>query len=461
MPKPILLNAFHMNTVAHQSHGMWTHPRDRSRDYNTLAYWLELARTLERGCFDGLFLADVLGVYDVYQGSPAAALRNGMQIPVGDPMLLIPAMATVTEHLGFGVTGTISFEPPYPFARRMSTLDHLTKGRIAWNVVTGYLNSAAQGMGLSKQETHDRRYDSADEYMDVVYRLWEGSWEDDAVRADKATRVFTDPAKVHRVRFEGEFYKLDAIHLCEPSPQRTPVLFQAGASGRGRAFAARHAECVFVVGTSKPAAASLVADLRERALGRGRRADDVRIFNMATVVVGRDEAEARAKLAEYRSHVSHESALAVLSGWSGVDLGKYGLDEPLRYEKTEAIQSFMDIFRGGDAQRPITMRELAERAAIGGSSPLVVGSPAQVADELEAWVDETGIDGFNLAYVVMPETFTDFVDLVVPELQRRGRLKRAYESGTLRQKLFGRARLPDSHPAAALRPNATRGSRVS
>jgi alkanesulfonate monooxygenase len=348
-----------MNTVAHQSHGMWTHPRDRSRHYNQIGYWLDLARTLERGRFDGLFLADVLGVYDVYQGSPDAALRNGMQIPVGDPMLLIPAMATVTEHLGFGVTGTLSFEPPYPFARRMSTLDHLTNGRIAWNVVTGYLNSAAQGMGLSKQETHDRRYDSADEYMEVVYRLWEGSWEDDAVQADKTTRVFTDPAKVHRVRFDGAYYSVDAIHLCEPSPQRTPVLFQAGASARGRAFAARHAECVFINGTSKPVAASFVADLRERTVEQGRRADDVRIFNMATVIVGRDEAEARAKLADYRSHVSHESALAVLSGWSGIDLGKYGLDEALRYEKTEAIQSFMDIFRAGDTQKFWTMRSAA------------------------------------------------------------------------------------------------------
>ena len=195
MSKPILLNAFQMNTVVHHGHGMWTHPRDRSRHYNELGYWLDLARTLERGCFDGIFLADVLGVYDVYQGSPDAALRNAMQIPVGDPMLLIPAMAAVTEHLGFGVTGTIGFEPPYPFARRMSTLDHLTNGRIAWNVVTGYLNSAARGIGLSTQQTHDQRYEAADEFMEVVYRLWEGSWEDDAVVADKLAHVFADPAK--------------------------------------------------------------------------------------------------------------------------------------------------------------------------------------------------------------------------------------------------------------------------
>ena len=452
MAKPILLNAFQMNTVGHHAHGLWAHPRDRSRHYNELGYWLDLARTLERGCFDGVFFADVLGAYDVYQDSPAAALRNAMQIPVGDPMLLIPAMAAVTEHLGFGVTGIVGIEPPYPFARRMSTLDHLTNGRVAWNIVTGYLNSAARGMGQSALQNHDQRYDAADEFMEVVYRLWEGSWEDDAVVADKNTHVFVDPAKVHRVQFAGAHYRVDAIHLCEPSPQRTPVLFQAGSSERGRVFAARHAECVFILQTSKTATASIVADLRARTVAQGRAADDMRIFNMATVITGRDEADAQAKLADYRRYVSAESVLAILAGGSGIDLGKYGLDEPLRYEKTDAVQSIMHMFQT-DASKSRTMRELAARGGIGSGSLLIVGSPTQVADELEAWIDATGIDGFNLASAVMPETFTDFVDLVVPELQRRGRMKLAYEPGTLRGKLFGRARLPGSHPASALRPS--------
>lgn len=231
MPRDILINAFHMNTIGHQSPGMWTHPRDTSRNYTDLAYWADLARTLERGLIDGLFLADVLGVYDVYAGTPDAALRNAVQVPVNDPSLIIPPMAMVTEHLGFGVTCTLSFEPPYPFARRMSTLDHLTKGRIGWNVVTGYLDSAAKGMGQGAQVGHDRRYDVAEDYMQVVYKLWEGSWEDGAVLADRERRQFADPAKVHRVTHDGPFYKLDAIHLSEPSPQRTPVLYQAGALG--------------------------------------------------------------------------------------------------------------------------------------------------------------------------------------------------------------------------------------
>src|SRR3954462_14364916 len=184
MTRQIRLNAFAMNCVAHQSPGLWTHPRDRTADYNRLPYWTHLARTLERGRFDGLFLADVLGVYDVFGGSPDAALRNATQTPVNDPLLLISAMAAGTENLGFGVTVTLTYEPPFTFARRMSTLDHLTEGRIGWNIVTGYLDSAAKGMGQSGQKAHDDRYAVAEEYMDVVYKLWEGSWADDAAVAD-------------------------------------------------------------------------------------------------------------------------------------------------------------------------------------------------------------------------------------------------------------------------------------
>ena len=186
MAKEIRLNAFEMNCVAHQSPGLWRHPRDRSREYKRLPYWIELAQILERGLFDGLFLADVLGVYDVFGGEARAASTHAAQIPVNDPLLLVPAMAAATRHLGFGVTVNLSSEPPYNFARRMSTLDHLTEGRIGWNIVTGYLDSAARGAGRDKQTAHDDRYAIAEDYMEVVYKLWEGSWADDAVRADAA-----------------------------------------------------------------------------------------------------------------------------------------------------------------------------------------------------------------------------------------------------------------------------------
>ncbi len=450
--KEIRLNAFEMNCVGHQSPGLWAHPRDRAAHYTDLDYWTGLARTLERGRFDGIFLADVLGIYDVYGGSPAAALRHAVQVPVNDPLLLIPAMAAVTEHLGFGVTCTLSYEPPYPLARRLSTLDHLTRGRVGWNIVTGYLNSAAAGMGLAEQPRHDQRYEVADEYMQVMYRLWEESWADDAVVRDKARRVFADPAKIRRIDHRGRYYRVDAIHLCEPSPQRTPVLYQAGASTRGRAFAAAHAECVFINGPSAPVVAAQVADLRRRAVAAGRAADDLMIFSLATVIVAASDAAAEDKHAEYRRYADPEAALALFSGWTGVDFSRYRPEDELRYIETEAMRSALESFTSADPGRVWTVRELARHVAIGGRGPLFVGGPQRIADTMQEWVAATGVDGFNLAYAVTPESFEDFVDLVVPELQRRGVYKRDYRPGTLREKLFGAGpRLVPPHPAARVR----------
>jgi FMN-dependent oxidoreductase (nitrilotriacetate monooxygenase family) len=456
MTKEIRLNAFDTNCVVHQSAGLWAHPRDRADRYASLDYWVEIAQILERGKFDALFIADVLGVYDVYGGDVTTALREATQVPLNDPVLVIPPMALVTEHLGFGVTCTLSFEPPYPFARRMSTLDHLTNGRAGWNIVTGYLNSAAKGVGMDGQTGHDLRYAIADEYMEVMYKLWEGSWEDDAVVRDRTNRIFTRPEKVHRVVHNGENYRVDAIHLSEPSPQRTPVLYQAGASTPGREFAARHAECVFLLGPSKHVVAPRVADLRQRAVRHGRDPRELLVFTLMTVTVGRTDAEAQAKYEEYRSYISHAGALTLFSGWTGVDFSRYDLDDPIEYIKNDAINSAVEAFTVADPKRVWTVREIAEFVGIGGMGAIVVGSPSSVADQLESWVNETDIDGFNLAYAVTPETFSDFVDLVVPELQRRGIYKREYREGTLREKLYGpgRARLPQNHPAARYRYHA-------
>ncbi|HEY1723580.1 MAG TPA: LLM class flavin-dependent oxidoreductase [Magnetospirillaceae bacterium] len=451
--KHIRLNAFAMNCAGHMSAGLWTHPRDTSSHYTDLDHWIELAKLLERGKFDGLFLADVLGVYDVYRGTNDAALRAATQVPVNDPSLLVPAMAAATRHLGFAVTCTLSYEPPYPFARRMSTLDHLTKGRIGWNVVTGYLDSAAKGAGKDKQTAHDARYDVAEEYMELVYRLWEGSWEDDAVIRDRATGTFVRPEKVHRVTFEGQHYKLDAIHLSEPSPQRTPLLYQAGASSKGRDFAARHAECVFLSAPSKAVIGPRVADIRARAAKMGRDPSDVLIFMGANVIVAETEAAARAKLDEYRRYINIDGALALLSGWTGIDFSQYNLDDPVTHVQSDAIRSAVEALTTADPGKVWTVRELALASGIGGISPIFIGTPAQVADEMQAWVAETGVDRFNLSYAVMPESFVDVVDLLVPELQRRGAFKTDYAAGTYREKLFGpgRARLPTTHPAAKVR----------
>jgi len=455
MKKQIRLNAFAMNCVAHQSPGLWTHPRDRTAEYNRLPYWIDLARTLERGRFDGLFLADVLGVYDVFGGSPDAALRNATQTPSNDPLLVIPAMAAVTENLGFGVTSNLSYEPPYTFARRMSTLDHLTEGRIGWNVVTGYLDSAARGAGKQKQTAHDDRYDVADEYMEVVYKLWEGSWEDDAALRDRARGIFADPSKVHRVQHEGNNYRVDAIHLSEPSPQRTPVLYQAGTSPRGRQFAAQHAECVFMSGPSAKIIAPRVAAIRALAAEAGRNPAEILMFSMMTIILGRTEAEAAAKYADYRGHVSPEGALALMSGWTGVDFSTYDLDQQVRHVQNDAGRSAMDNITRADPDRIWTVREVAEHVGIGGIGPVLIGTPEKVADGIEAWFEQTDVDGLNVPFAISPGDFEDITDMLVPELVRRGRYKNAYRQGTLREKLFGsgRARLTAPHPAVQYRPH--------
>lgn len=452
MAREIRLNAFDMNCVGHQAPGLWAHPRDRSSQYKDLEYWTELAQILERGRFDGLFIADVLGVYDVYRGNLDAALTHSAQVPVNDPLQLVPAMALVTENLGFGLTASLSFEHPYTFARRLSTLDHLTKGRAGWNIVTSYLESGAKNIGLAGQSAHDDRYDLADEYMEVCYKLWEGSWEDDAVLRDRERRIFTDPAKVHPIRHEGRYFKVPGIHLCEPSPQRTPVLYQAGASTRGRRFAGEHAECVFIATPSKAVLKKSVAEIRESVAAAGRDPRGVLIFNLQTVIVDETDAKAKAKYQDYRQYISYDGALALGSGWMGIDFGTYAADEPLRHIKTNAVQSSVEAFSSADPTKVWTVRELAEWIGIGGLGPLFIGGPETVADLFEEWIEETDVDGFNLAYAVAPETFSDIVDHLVPELQKRGVYKRDYAPGTLREKLFGAApRLPDSHPGARWR----------
>jgi FMN-dependent oxidoreductase (nitrilotriacetate monooxygenase family) len=439
--REIRLNAFDMACVGHIQQGMWQHPRDQSGQYGTLTYWTDLARLLERGLFDGLFLADVLGVYDVYGGSPDAALREAVQVPLLDPMLLVPAMAAATEHLGFGVTVNLAYEQPFTFARRMSTLDQLTNGRIGWNIVTGYLDSAARAMGFATQMAHDDRYGLADEFMAAVYQLWEHSWDADAVHREPGR--FTDPAAVRRVQHAGAQYRFDAMHLVAPTPQRTPVLYQAGSSDRGREFAGQHAECVFVNGGSKAAIASLVADLRRRAAPR-----PIRVFVGATLVVGRTEAEAQALLAEYRTHSSVEGALAHASASLGIDFARYGWDDPVDASPTEAIRSNVDSMTR-QLGAGWTKRMLADRFILGSRQPPIVGSPAQVADELQAWMAAADVDGFNLSRTVAPECWSSVVELLVPELQRRGMYKRSYATGTYRQKLFGAGpRLSPPHPAA-------------
>jgi len=450
----IHFNAFDMSCIMHQSPGLWARPGDQSVRYKDLGYWVELAKTLEAAKFDGLFIADVLGVYDTYQGSRDASVRRAMQVPVHDPLLQISAMAAATEKLGFGVTVSATYEQPYALARRFSTLDHLTKGRVAWNIVTSYLDGAARNLGLDRQISHDERYEIAEEAVDVCYQLWEGSWQDDAVVADTERQVYADPSKVHEIGHKGTYFNVPGIHLCEPSPQRTPVIWQAGTSPRGRAFAARHAEAVFTVAPTTAILRGYVDDIRKVAGEEGRDPRSIKIFTEITIVTAATEQEARDKYQEMLNWTDYEGALAFYAGVTGVDLSQLDPHEPLEYVDTDSARFALEIFSKADPDRTWTSDEVAKFIGIGAMGPVLVGSPSTVADELERWIDDANIDGFNLAYAVTPGTFEDFAEFIVPELQRRGRYWDDYdESTTVRERLYGVGHklVRDDHPAAVHR----------
>ncbi len=450
MTKQILLNAFTQCSICHHSKGQWKHPHDRSsHGYKDVDYWVELAQTLERGCFDALFLADVHGTYATYKGSRETAIRHCVQFPSNDPTLIVSAMAHATRSLGFACTYSTTYFPPYHTAKVFSTLDHLTRGRIAWNVVTSYLPDANANFGISGQMEHDERYDRAEEYMEAVYKLWEHSWEEDAIVRDRDGDVHTDPNKVHEIDHDGTWFQVPGPHMCEPSLQRTPVLFQAGQSGRGMAFAGRHAEAIFGIWPNIESCRKNVDKTRAVAVEQGRDPDQIKIFAGMTVVVGATDAEAEAKYASFLPYRSPEGALALFSGWIGFDLSQLEPGQSLDEIKTDAIQGLIGYFSSVDPERRWTVEDIGEFVSIGSIMPKIIGSARTVVDQLERWIDETGIDGFNLVPVVQPSGFTDFVDLVVPELQRRGRMRMRHDTVTLREHYFGpgHTRLPENHAA--------------
>ena len=456
MSGELSFNLFEMNTVGHISHGMWKSEGNSRHRYTDLEFWQEQAILLEQGLFDTVFLADVIGAYDGYRGGPDTALREAVQIPNNDPLLVIPAMAAVTKHLGFVSTFSTTYEPPFAFARRASTLDHLTKGRFGWNVVTSYLPNAARNFGLDDELDHAQRYARAHEFLDVLYKLWEGSWDDDAVVRDAKAGVYTDPSKVRAINHNGEYFRVAGPHLSEPSPQRTPVIYQAGSSATGRAFAAKHAEAVFVGGATLSDFAATIADIQSQAEVAGRGVNAVRTLGSAVLIAGKTRAAAQRKAEDYATLSSAEGYLAHAGGGSGIDLAAYPRDARI----ADILSS------AGGSHDPATASRYAPGATVGDALDKIVrfdrgpffavGTGADIADAIEGWVRDTGIDGFNLRQFITPGTLEDFVEFVVPELQRRGLYRTHYETSTLREHLFGAGHttLPATHHGARYRGGA-------
>ncbi len=446
--RPMHFAAFVMNTTGHIIQGTWRRPTARQADFNNLDHWVGLARTLERGKFDAIFFADVVGLYAPYRGDERKYFEAGLQVPSNDPSVLASAIAYVTEHLGIAFTASILQEHPFSFARRISTLDHASKGRIAWNIVTNYLPNASRNFGLAGLTAHDERYAWADEYVDVTYKLWEGSWEDDALVQDRQTGIHADFDKVHRINHVGPRYTVEGPHLASPSPQRTPLLFQAGASEAGRTFAAKNAEAVFIQSPNLAAAARDTADIRSRAVQHGRRPDDIKFFQGLYVVAGSTEEEAKRKAAELDEWIDYDGQLSHMSGALGIDFGHEDLDTPIGELRTEGVQSIVGWIKDLVPDRPATLRDVAHYTA---TNSRIVGTPEQIADVLARW-QAAGVDGINLVNTEIPSSYEEFVDHVVPVLQRRGLAQREYAEGTLRHKLFGRGdRLPERHQATRYR----------
>lgn len=452
MSRPMVFNFFVMNTPSHITHGTWRMPQSRGVDYNDLSMWVDLARTAERAKVDAIFFADVFGLYGDHGGTWEALARHAIQFPISDPSMLISAMAHATSDLSYIYTNSVLQQHPFSFARGISTLDHLTRGRVGWNIVTSASANGSRSMGLPNITDHDERYRWADEYVDVTYKLWEGSWEDEAVLADRDAGVYADPARIHKINHVGERYSVEGPHLVEPSPQRVPALFQAGASDAGLNFAARHAEGIFMVSGSVEGAQRKIEKVREIATANGREADDILFLEGLTFVVGSTEEEARRKEAELEEWLSDEAQMVVMSGVSGIDLAHVDADTPLSELIASApgmqgsLKMVMDSMPAGQVARVRDMANFSTRRW------RIVGTPETIADRIEAYRD-VGVGGVNVMYMTLPGTFEDFADHIAPELQRRGLMQSDYRPGTLREKLFpGRdATINARHPAAAYR----------
>ncbi|TXR52860.1 NtaA/DmoA family FMN-dependent monooxygenase [Quadrisphaera setariae] len=448
-PRPLVVALYEQASVGcGGAPGLWTHPTDDRVGVNSLDRWRHVATTAQQAGLHALFLADVLGLYDVYEGSLDAAIGEAVEAPANDPFAYVPALAEVARDLAFVVTASTTYEHPFSLARRFATLDHLTGGRIGWNVVTSYLESAARSFGLEAQLAHADRYGRADEFLHVTHQLWETSWDDDAVVADKAGATWARPGSVRAVHHDGEHFRVHGPALTSPSPQRTPVLFQAGWSPRGREFGARHGEVLLLPVADPVKIRGGLDDVRGRAAALGRDPGDLRALALARVVVGRTEAEAQAKHEDLQSTYRLRAQLVSYSGDTGIDLSRYADDEPLS-TVTNGLSSY--VLKAGPGSPPLTAGEVRQRfsSVARGGDLFFVGTPDQVADAMGEHAAAAGLDGLILNPLLSPGTLEDFAELAVPALTARGLYDPAVKTGTLRSRVRGdgRDRLHPSYPA--------------
>jgi FMN-dependent oxidoreductase (nitrilotriacetate monooxygenase family) len=427
--KQLRLGAFMRPVSIHTA--AWRYPGGTPDANFNLKALVQYAQTLERGRFDAFFMADHLAVLNM----PMAALKRSATVTSFDPLTLLPALAMVTKHLGLIATASTTFEPAYTIARRFASLDHISDGRAGWNLVTTSNPDAALNFGMDDQMPHAERYARAREFFDVVTGLWD-SWADDAFIRDVDSGIYFDPDRLHVLDHKGKYLKVRGpLNIGRPI-QGWPVVVQAGASDAGRQLAAETAEVVFAAGGPIEAGRAFYADVKGRAAKVGRNPDHIKILPGAFTIIGESLDEAQEKRARLDSLVNYDSGIAAVSIALGTDARAYDPDKPLPQDipETDASKSGRERVIALARRENLTVRQLAGR--LGGYGGLaMMGTPKMIADQMEEWLVTEASDGFNVMFPYLPGGLDDFVNKVVPELQRRGLFRREYEGKTLRENL--------------------------
>jgi FMN-dependent oxidoreductase (nitrilotriacetate monooxygenase family) len=419
----------------YHSLAMWRHPRTAAAGYDWTRpeLYQHIARVCERGTFDMVFFADLNYISDTYTGTMAPAIRHATQVPEHDPIPLLSFMAAATTRIGLGATFSISHAHPFYAARLWATLDHLTRGRAAWNVVTSLNHNQSANYGEERKPA-DERYDRAHEFIEVCRKLWE-SWEADAVVMDRDAGVFADPAKVHRIEHAGTHFRSRGPLNVVRSPQNGPAILQAGTSPKGRTFAARYADGIFAIQPNIAGARAYYDDIKSATVNEGRPPEACKILFGIQPILGATADEARAKQEAHNRLVPLEGGLAILSGHLDFDLSTLPLDTVMAHRTEPALQRMQTRYRTVTGEL-LTLREVAQRHGQSVGLLQMVGTPIEIADQMEAFLDHVGGDGFMLTPIYCPGAIEEFVDQVVPELQRRGRYRTDYAGATARDHLM-------------------------
>jgi FMN-dependent oxidoreductase (nitrilotriacetate monooxygenase family) len=414
----------------------WRHPEARA-DSTSPEYYQHIARVLEEGKFDLGFFDDRLAMPDLYSGAHAHTVQHGIRCVKMDPVVTMMTMAAVTQRLGLGATYSTTYYEPFHVARLFATVDLMTHGRAGWNVVTSVNDNEARNMGREQVIAHDLRYDRADEFMEIVLGHWD-TWEDDAIVADKTAGLFAHPEKVHRLDYQGEFYRSRGPFTVPRSEQGHPVVIQAGQSERGKRFAARWGELIFVHYRSLESGRQSYADLKDACASFGRDPESMRIATLFYPMVAETRAEAEDRKAAYDTLPNDMDSLSLLSEALNFDFASKGLDEPFSTEEIDGIagmQGMRDLVLRATGNPNPTPREFMRATGRGRLEHPWVGSGKDLADKMEEWFTERACDGFVIGPTYLPGSFEEFVRLVIPELQRRGLFRREYDGSTLRDHL--------------------------